>query len=81
MPQLVSIRAIQTLMGAAYVLLAAVALGRAATPPTAIIAAGMMLLGYVTGRTIPDVLIRREAILQVCGVGLIVVLVGVAMDL
>jgi len=81
MPQLVSIRAIQTVMGAAYVLLAAIALGRVATPSTAIIAAGMMLVGYLTGRTIPDVLIRREAIFQVCAVGLIIGLVGAAMDL
>lgn len=81
MPQLVSVRAIQALLGAAYLLLAVFAVGRAHMPLTAIIAAGMMLVAYVTGITIPDVLVRREAIPRVCGVGLVVISVGAAMDL
>jgi hypothetical protein len=81
MPETVNVRAIQALLGVAYLLLAAIALARASMILTAAIATGMMLLAYVTGRTIPDVLVPREAILRACGIGLIVLLIGALMDL
>ena len=80
MPRLVRVRALQAVLAAAYLLLAAVAVARLRTPLVVVFAAAMTIGAYLTGRTVPDVYVRREAILQVCGVGLLIIIFGIAAD-
>jgi hypothetical protein len=42
---------------------------------------GMMLGAYLTARTIPDIHVRPDEIVRVCGVGLVVLLAGAIVDI
>jgi hypothetical protein len=77
----ISVRSIQTLMGALYGLLACVALARSATITGAAIAVSMVVGAYFTSRTIPDAYVRPKQIFRVCRVGLVLVAIGTAVDL
>lgn len=81
MPQLVSVRSLQAMMGAAYAFLAIVAVLRAPGAVVAATAIAMALGAYATGRTVPDFQIPSGRIVEACGLGLLVVAVGVAADL
>lgn len=80
MPMTVSVRMLQALLGLAYLLLATVALARSHDLVTMIIAAGLMLGGYLTGRTVPDAFVSRDAVLRICLVGLVVIAAGFVAD-
>jgi hypothetical protein len=73
-------RLIQALLGAAYALLACIALARAPGPVQALSAAAVMLGAYLTGRTVPDVRVTREAVPRILVVGLAVIALGIVAD-
>jgi hypothetical protein len=81
MTDAVSARAVQTLLGAVYALLALIALARSGTIVMAALAIAMLLGAYITSRTIPDFQVRRDQILQVCGLGLVVIMGGTIVDM
>lgn len=81
MPQFVSVRTLQSWMGLAYLLLAAIAVARSPTPMAVIVATGMMIGAFLTGRTVPDFQVRSDEILRVSRLGLIVIVAAVAMDM
>jgi FtsH-binding integral membrane protein len=81
MTDVVSARSIQAWLGISYVLLALIAVARSATVVTAAIALAMMLGAYLTGRTIPDIQVSQSEILRVCGMGLLVIAVGIVVDI
>ena len=80
MPHLFSVRALQAMMGFAYLALAAAAILRSFTPLALVLAVAMMIGAYFTGRTVPDFQIRSDQLLRVCGVGLFMIVAGTAAD-
>jgi hypothetical protein len=81
MPGMIRVRATQAVMGIVYALLAAIAVARSETPLAVLFAAAIMIGSYLTGRTIPDFYVPQNAIFRVCGVGLMVMTAGFAVDL
>lgn len=81
MAEFVRLRALQAMMAAAYAALAAIALVRDPLPLRIILCAGVAAAAYLTGRSLPDIMIPREAIPRAIGIGLIVALVGAAVEM
>ena len=80
MPSTVSVRFLQALLGAVYALLAVIALGKAPSLITLLAAASVMLLSYLTARTIPDAFVSSDAVAGVCAIGLLIICVGAVAD-
>ena len=80
MPSTVSVRLLQALLGAAYVSVALVALAKSPGLVTLLVAAGAMLVSYLTARTIPDAFVSPDAALGICAVGLAIICIGAVAD-
>ncbi|MBB4099413.1 hypothetical protein [Sphingomonas kyeonggiensis] len=81
MSRSINLRTVQAFMALAYGLLAAIAVAREPSLVSAFLAVGMAVGAYLTGRAVPDVHIPATMILRVCGIGAVVLVVGLATDL
>ncbi|KQO12084.1 hypothetical protein ASF09_19285 [Sphingomonas sp. Leaf242] len=80
MPSTVSVRLLQALLGTAYLFLAAVALAKATSLVTLLVAAGAMLVSYLTARRIPDAFVSPNAVFGICAIGLAIICIGMVAD-
>lgn len=80
MPGLVSVRMLQALLGTAYAILAGVAMVRAPNPMVLLVAAGAVLLSYMTARTIPDAFVSLDAVFGTSAVAVAFIGIGAVAD-
>jgi hypothetical protein len=73
----IRLRAVQALLAAAYAVLAAIALARAASIATLLVSAAVMLGAYGTARTVPDVRVSSGTAWGIAAVPLVLLGIGV----
>lgn len=77
MPAAIRVRLLQALFGLSYGVLTLAALARSPSFVTVVVAAAMMLLSYLSGRTVPDALVPPSGVFGVSAIALALFLAGV----
>lgn len=81
MPEMVSVRTIQMLLGASYLFPAFIAVAQSSQKIVLVIfVIIMMSSAYLTGKIVPDVYVPRGAVLRICGVALGVIAISVVVE-